>query len=131
MIFADIIKIVTIFSKTIFKDSKKVKRIGNYVSKCNLYLYFLIYLNLLISGEKMLMSAELKDYITWFIYFLDLLKVRYNCAKFHHCGICLTPINEQPRESPSWIWLTKIEVKRSVHKEISKITDFEKISKNF
>ena len=64
VIFADIIEIVTIFIKTIFKDSKKVKRIGNYVSKCNLYLYFLIYLNLLISGEKMLMSAELKDYIT-------------------------------------------------------------------
>ena len=41
-IFADIIKIVTMFIKKIFKDSKKVKRIRNYVSKCNLYLYFLI-----------------------------------------------------------------------------------------
>ena len=41
-IFADIIKIVTMFIKTIFKDSRKVKRIRNYVSKCNLYLYFLI-----------------------------------------------------------------------------------------
>ena len=40
-IFADI-KIVTIFVKTIFKDSKKVKRIRNYVSKCNLHLHFLI-----------------------------------------------------------------------------------------
>ena len=40
--FADIIKIATIFVKTIFKDSKKVKRIRNYVPKCNLYLYFLI-----------------------------------------------------------------------------------------
>ena len=40
--FADIIKIVTMFIKTIFKDSRKVKRIRNYVSKCNLYLYFLI-----------------------------------------------------------------------------------------
>ena len=28
--------------------------------KCNLYLYFLIKQNLLISGEKILMSAELK-----------------------------------------------------------------------
>ena len=26
--------------KTIFKDSKKVKKTRNYVSKCNLYLYF-------------------------------------------------------------------------------------------
>ena len=41
-IFADIIKVVTMFIKTNFKDSKKVKRIRNYVSKFDLYLYFLI-----------------------------------------------------------------------------------------
>ena len=40
--FADMIKIVIMFIKTIFKDSTKVKRIGNYVSKCSLYLYLLI-----------------------------------------------------------------------------------------
>ena len=40
--FADIIKIITTFVKTIFKDTKKVKRVRNYVPKCNLYLYFLI-----------------------------------------------------------------------------------------
>ena len=40
--FANIIKIVTVFIETIFKGSKKVKWIRNYVSKCNLYLYFLI-----------------------------------------------------------------------------------------
>ena len=34
---------------------------------------------------KMLMSAELKGCVTWFIYFFDLLWLRYNCAKFHHC----------------------------------------------
>ena len=39
--FADIIKIPTIIKKT-FKSSKKVKRIRNYVFKCNLYLYFLV-----------------------------------------------------------------------------------------
>ena len=38
----------------------------------------------------MLISAELKGCFTWFIYFLDLLWVRYNCAKFHHCKICVT-----------------------------------------
>ena len=32
-IFADIIKIVTMFIKTILKDSRKVRRIRNYVSK--------------------------------------------------------------------------------------------------
>ena len=41
-IFAEIIKIVTIFIKSIFKDSRKVKSMRNYVSKCNLYQYFLI-----------------------------------------------------------------------------------------
>ena len=39
----DIIKIATMFIKTTFKDSKKVKIIRDYVLKCNLYLYFLIF----------------------------------------------------------------------------------------
>ena len=39
-IFDDIIKIVTMFIKTIFKNSRKVKNIRNYVSNCNLYLTF-------------------------------------------------------------------------------------------
>ena len=41
-VFADIIKIVTMFIKTIFKNSRKVKGIKNYESNFNLYLYFLI-----------------------------------------------------------------------------------------
>ena len=40
-IVAEVIKIVTIFIKAIFKNSRKIKRIRNYVSNCNLYLYFL------------------------------------------------------------------------------------------
>ena len=43
----DIIKIATMFIKTTFKNSKKVKRIRNYVLNWNLYLYFLNYQNLL------------------------------------------------------------------------------------
>ena len=61
---ACIIKIATMFIKTTFKDSKKVKRIRNYVLKCNLYLYFMIRKDLLISSEKMLMPAEVKGYVT-------------------------------------------------------------------
>ena len=38
-VFADIIKILV---KTILKDSRKIRIIRNYVSKWNLYLYFLI-----------------------------------------------------------------------------------------
>ena len=39
---ADIVKVVTMFIKTVFEDSKKVKKIRNYAPKCNLNLYFLI-----------------------------------------------------------------------------------------
>ena len=63
-IFADIIKIVAMFIKKFFNDSRKTKRIRNYISKCNLYLYFLILQNLLISSEKMLMSAALRECVT-------------------------------------------------------------------
>ena len=41
-IFADIIKTLTTFIKTVLKDSRKVRRIRSYVSEWNLYLYFLI-----------------------------------------------------------------------------------------
>ena len=40
--FANIIKIATLFNKTIFKDRKKVKKIRNYGLKCNVYLYFMV-----------------------------------------------------------------------------------------
>ena len=40
--FADIIRIVAILIKMVFKDSKKRYKIRNYVSQCNLYMYFLI-----------------------------------------------------------------------------------------
>ena len=41
-IFANIMNILTIFIKIILEDSSKVKINKNYVSKWNLYLYFLI-----------------------------------------------------------------------------------------
>ena len=40
--FADIIKIVTMFIKTITNDSRKVKKNRNYASKSNLYVDFLM-----------------------------------------------------------------------------------------
>ena len=118
------------FITTIYKHSRKVKVNRNYVSKCNLYLHFLIWQNLLISSEKMVMSPEIKGCVTWFIYFLDLLWVRYNCAKFHHCRICATyfrergyfcpstppflpTIRQQPRKIPSWIGLKSSSKKES------------------
>ena len=41
-VFADVIKIVTMFIKTILKDSRNFRRNRNYISKTNLYMYFLI-----------------------------------------------------------------------------------------
>ena len=55
--FANIIKIPTMFVKAAFKESKKVVKNINYVSKCNLYQYFLI-------KQKLLISAELKWFVT-------------------------------------------------------------------
>ena len=72
-IFADIIKIVTMFIKAIFKNSRKVKRIRNYVSNCNLFLH---------QNSR----GVLRDsYI-----FGPSLGPTYNCAKFHQCRICVT-----------------------------------------
>ena len=105
------------FFITIYKGSRKVEINRNYVSEYNLYLYFLIEQHLLVSSEKMLMSAERNGCVRWLIHFLDLLWVRYKCAKFHHCRICVTyfreggglfgppPIRKQPWKSPSWIGL--------------------------
>ena len=38
IIFSDVIRATTVFIKAIIKDSRNVKRIRNYESKCNLYL---------------------------------------------------------------------------------------------
>ena len=80
------------FIKTTFKDPNKVKRIRNYMLKCNLYLY---------SGEKILILAELKGCVTWFINFFNHLKVRYQVyqgikqdVKLYHCRICVTDFRE-------------------------------------
>ena len=43
VIFSYIIRIVTMFIKTTTKDSRKVKKIRNYLSNSNLYVYFLMY----------------------------------------------------------------------------------------
>ena len=64
-------------------------------------------------------ASRTQGCVAWFTYFLDLLWVRYNCAKFHYCRIYVTdfreggpfctppppPIHEQPRKSPSWVGL--------------------------
>ena len=92
--FADIIKILTMFIKKIFKDIKNAKRFRYYIPKYNLYLHFLIEKNLLIFDGKVLMSAELRGCVTWFIYFMGVLEVRINCTNFPLCRICVTGFRE-------------------------------------
>ena len=41
-VFADVIRIIIRFITKFFKTQEKLKRIRNYVQKCNLYMYFLI-----------------------------------------------------------------------------------------
>ena len=120
-IFADTIKIITRFIKKIFKVSGKVKRIRNYVLKSSLYLYYLIYQNLLISSQKMLMSAEIRGVsLDWYI-FWTFFRQGITVPSFIIVG-CVTdfrkkggegafcpsppPICEQPQKCPSWIGLT-------------------------
>ena len=43
----------------------------------------------------LIISAELKECVTLFMYFLDLHQVRYNCAKFHNCRICVADFRFQ------------------------------------
>ena len=73
-------------------------------------LVFLDITKVAIFGEKMLNSKGVSRDIC----FLDLLYVRYNCAKFHHCRMCVTDfrerffllsIHEQVRKGLSWIGL--------------------------
>ena len=69
-----LLKIATMFIKTTFIDLNKVKKIRNCVSKCYLHLYFLIQQKLILSGEKLLMQAELKECVMCFIYFQVLFR---------------------------------------------------------
>ena len=61
--------------------------------------------------------------VTWFISFLDLLWVRYNCVKFHLCRICVTDITEEggkdflgsphpwaAPKSPSLFWSSSLSI---------------------
>ena len=85
IIFADIIKIVTMCNKTIFKATKKLTELKNAICICIFW-----YSKFADFQWKMLMLAQLKGCVNLLIYFLDLLKVSYNCAKSHHCKICVT-----------------------------------------
>ena len=110
-IFVDIVKIATIFIKAIFRDSKKLKRIRNYVciSWYNKTCWFPV---------KECLCQQNSRSVSRDLYIFDFRQVRYNCVTFHHCRICVTDfreegifahphplICEQSKKGPSWIRL--------------------------
>ena len=47
------------------------------------------------SSWILVINADVKEHngcVTWFMYFLDLLWVMYNCTNFHHCRICVSDL---------------------------------------
>ena len=94
-IFAEIIKILTTLLNQSLKTQEKLEELEImylnglciYISWYSKICWFMV--------KKMLLSAELKECITWFIYFLGLFPLRYNCAKFHYCRICATDFKER------------------------------------
>ena len=85
----------------------------------------------------MLMSAELKGCVTWFIYFLDLPWIRYDCAKFYHCRICVTDfrdwgpfcpppsVSSPEKAHPKWGSMLKLQIKHTnIYKHYKYISDF-------
>ena len=75
-----------------------------------------VFLDITKAGDfrwKILMSAELKRCVTWFIDYLDLLYVRYNCAKFHGCRNCVTDFRKVgflPSTAPKRPLLNRVNV---------------------
>ena len=96
-IFADIIKILTMFFKTIIKDPKLCIK----TQSTSVFLHVAKFTDI---RWKTLMSAELKGCVTWFIYFLDLPQLNYNCAKFHHYRIYVTDFMERGLKDPPYSW---------------------------
>ena len=96
--FADIIKIVATFVKKTLKDSKKVKRIKNYVIFISTSWY-----------NKNCWFPVKTCCVTWFIYFLDFLKVRLTVIFAGYAWQILERgLRSHPRaaiKGPSWIGL--------------------------
>ena len=89
------------FIKAIIQDSGNVKIIRNYVSKSNLYLYFLMLQNLLISGEKNAEISRIQGIFQVVYTFFGSLDLRHNCVKSHHSGKCVADFREMGQKAPT------------------------------
>ena len=74
--------------------------------------------------KKILMSAELKGCVKWFIYFLDFLWVRYKWVKFNHCRICVTDLREGGPFWPPHPWEA---LKKPILNRVKEIVDFKSL----
>ena len=79
--FSNTNKTAITFIETALKNFLKSQDNHSYSLAFKFYLDFMILLNFLISGKKMLMSGE----ISVGYKLLDLLKLRYKSAKLSHC----------------------------------------------
>ena len=98
-IFAHITKTLTVVIKTIFKSPEKLKELQ--VMHQN-GIYICIPWHMLICSKNMLISAEIKSCLTWYIYVLDLL---YGNVKLWQVSSLWDVCDSK---SPSWIGLNKI-----------------------
>ena len=103
--FADIIQIATVFIKTTYKDSKKYKRFRN----CLKMQSTSVFVNITKVADFHWKNADDSRVqgVRYVIYiFLDLLSVKYNCAKFHHCRICVTDFRKGVFLARPSVWAT-------------------------
>ena len=79
--------------QTTFKDSERLKVLEiihkNAICNC-ISWYNRSNRNCWLRKTADIRVQKLRVRATWFIFLLNLLEVRYNCTKFHHCRICRT-----------------------------------------
>ena len=107
--FADIIKILTMFIKTNFNNSKKVKKNKLCIKTLSLSVFLDITKTADFQGKNDDVSTTQGMCQVIYI-FVDPFQVRYNCGKFPDGRICVTdfregsfctPILEQSQKGPS------------------------------
>ena len=96
--FADMINIPTMFIKKPLKTQKKFKKLEIMCSNA-IYICISRFSKICWFSVKKCWCQQNSSGVSQDLYFLDLLWVRYNCAKCHHCRICKAYFREgQPRK---------------------------------
>ena len=81
----DIIKNATMFIKAAFQGSKKIKRTGCIkLQSISVFYYIIKEADFRCKNFDVIRT---RGCVAWFIYFLNLVLVTYNCGKFHYCKL--------------------------------------------